>query len=291
MNSLSFPLNGSHSSQSSSRTSSRPENVNITSQSIAKTSKSSRHSSRSDTHPNRVVLSTHSHSIFLYSRRQHAALYDPASQSLSLESRHPASSALSRRQPSSLIRPAGIHSSSQDETNPAPTSQPQPFCSTCLRPFPWSSVSSNDDDQEDSATSTHPHYFRLLAEATSLPGSQVPSRTATPTPGSGSRSRRQETSNDNANESEGLDDDVGVEGYYERFFVEEKKLGRGARGTVYLCQVSRFLTQSFFSYSRSLTVILIVFSPARIEWKQPRKVCDQKDPSRFKFKESSQVFE
>lgn len=31
-----------------------------------------------------------------------------------------------------------------------------------------------------------------------------------------------------------------VEGYYSRFFVEEKRLGMGAEGTVYLCQVSSF---------------------------------------------------
>lgn len=28
------------------------------------------------------------------------------------------------------------------------------------------------------------------------------------------------------------------QGYYKRFFIEEKKLGRGARGNVFLCQVS-----------------------------------------------------
>lgn len=122
-------------------------------------------------------------------------------------------------------------------------------------------MSSNDDDQEDSTTSTHPHYFRLLAEATSLPGSQVPSRTATPTPGSGSRARRQGTSSDNENGSERLDEDVGVEGYYERFFVEEKKLGRGARGTVYLCQVSLKVSISRpILLFRSLSLISILSS-------------------------------
>lgn len=115
--------------------------------------------------------------------------------------------------------------------NPA-AHQEEPFCPNCLRPFPWSSVPSQED-QDDSTTSTHPHYFRLLAEATSLPGSQTQtrnnSRSNTPIPGG---SRRQ------TSQSESLADDIGVEGYYDRFFVEERKLGKGANGEVFLCQVS-----------------------------------------------------
>src|SRR5687768_17197500 len=36
------------------------------------------------------------------------------------------------------------------------------------------------------------------------------------------------------------------QGYYERFFIEERKLGRGFRGSVYLCKVNHKYKMCFF---------------------------------------------
>lgn len=38
------------------------------------------------------------------------------------------------------------------------------------------------------------------------------------------------------NQGAGLSDSSFNQGYYDRFFVEERKLGRGLRGSVFLCQ-------------------------------------------------------
>ena len=67
----------------------------------------------------------------------------------------------------------------------------------------------------DEETETAPQYFRLLSEST---GPNTP-----------------DTSLSSPFEST-LGADITNQGYYERFFVELAKLGRGARGTVFLCQ-------------------------------------------------------
>lgn len=66
-------------------------------------------------------------------------------------------------------------------------------------------------DNENDSVHVAPHYFRLLSQAPLLgtTRSNISSETV----------------------CEGIN-----EGYYERFFVEIRQLGRGSRGTVYLCQ-------------------------------------------------------
>ncbi|WFC97741.1 putative serine/threonine-protein kinase iks1 [Malassezia yamatoensis] len=68
---------------------------------------------------------------------------------------------------------------------------------------------------DDDTIETAPQYFRLLSEsATGSPRSSSP----------------------NPSYMHNMDSNLSNQGYYERFFVEIAKLGRGARGSVYLCQ-------------------------------------------------------
>lgn len=88
-------------------------------------------------------------------------------------------------------------------------------CPLCGRPWPNMPHRRNsftrtprwDDSALDEDVIMRPHYFRLLSETT-LPQDD------------GSRVREGDRN----------------EGYYARFFVELGKLGRGARGSVYLCE-------------------------------------------------------
>ncbi|KAN0064583.1 putative serine/threonine-protein kinase iks1 [Thecaphora frezii] len=137
------------------------------------------------------------------------------------------------------------------------------LCPSCLRP--WSLSPSPDADtgetrlDAESPAYIAPNYFRLLAQANSVPGSaaqtrsstpvaghrrfdrifaesQESSRCATPDPdGRTSSTIRGEPRGAGSN-SQPLQQGSEAEGYYARFFVEIKKLGRGARGTVFLCQ-------------------------------------------------------
>ncbi|SPO37878.1 related to IKS1 - putative serine/threonine kinase [Pseudozyma flocculosa] len=98
-----------------------------------------------------------------------------------------------------------------------------------------------------------PNYFRLLAQASSVPGNGTDTRPPSPPLGhrrfvdSGDSSRcatpeidagytSPRGSGASASGSQPLGPGTEADGYYARFFVEIKKLGRGARGTVFLCQ-------------------------------------------------------
>ncbi|PWN51286.1 kinase-like protein [Violaceomyces palustris] len=204
--------------------------------------------------------------------RDHAALYDPNSNSVSMQSRHPSSSnltsALTRRySPASSTDPhqtsspskhgQGAASSSASSSAAAATTSPD-LCPTCLRPWPTAAL---HQLYHDPYTFIAPNYFRLLAQATSVTNSNQNSRPTTPaTPvirsfpessqatRDNSRtatpelsfpldpSRNQSPSGDTSDASERLSEGTEAQGYYGRFFVEIKKLGRGARGTVFLCQ-------------------------------------------------------
>ncbi|PKI84754.1 putative serine/threonine-protein kinase iks1 [Malassezia vespertilionis] len=84
-------------------------------------------------------------------------------------------------------------------------------CPTCKQPLQYDD--SVHEDEEIGTPHTAPHYFRLLSE-TSVGRSSAPAHTnMTP-----------------------LSIDATNQGYYARFFVELGRLGRGARGTVWLCQ-------------------------------------------------------
>ncbi|KNE70346.1 IKS protein kinase [Allomyces macrogynus ATCC 38327] len=138
-------------------------------------------------------------------------------------------------------------------------------CPTCHRPFGTVLPSSQDgadrrpgdSTSSDGLSSSSPwivspaaqsqptfldrNYFRLLASShTQYPSPSQPSSPTSATipppppvtPSTGARARTLSTG--------AVDDAVNAasfnQGYYERFFVEEKKLGRGARGSVFLCR-------------------------------------------------------
>ncbi|WVR04408.1 hypothetical protein IAU60_001410 [Kwoniella sp. DSM 27419] len=119
-----------------------------------------------------------------------------------------------------------------------------PHCPYCAQPLP---VAQTDQQGApgptvdatlftvDSPTPTTPQkrqrerYFQILEQAHE--GSRPPSPTPSP------RRRRYETplASDGEDDEDGLDQaDLPARGYYERFFKEEKKLGMGAEGSVYL---------------------------------------------------------
>ncbi|WFD30241.1 putative serine/threonine-protein kinase iks1 [Malassezia sp. CBS 17886] len=79
---------------------------------------------------------------------------------------------------------------------------------------PWTphdDAAAEDDDDADAEVHAAPQYFRLLSE-TSAPSSTDAPQADVPVW------------------------DEATQGYYERFFIELGRLGRGARGSVYLCQ-------------------------------------------------------
>ncbi|KAI8142073.1 kinase-like domain-containing protein [Fennellomyces sp. T-0311] len=93
-------------------------------------------------------------------------------------------------------------------------------CPLCHRPFSRRSSSPKEDNQPDFMDR---NYFRLLASTTPI---QSPRTTQ-------GRSNREDDI-----PGMRLNANAFNEGYYEKFFVERKKLGRGFRGSVYLCEVS-----------------------------------------------------
>lgn len=104
-----------------------------------------------------------------------------------------------------------------------------------------------DDDLVESVTSRVPNYFQLLEVANETSISPIPS-----TPGD---SRTPSVSSDLSDlaghESIGERHDAGgtfrasnmAEGYFKAFFQEECRLGMGANGSVYLCQVGYYLRE------------------------------------------------
>lgn len=82
-----------------------------------------------------------------------------------------------------------------------------------------------------------PNYFQLLAvsnEEATQPRTAIPASPQTPTsPPGPSRT----TSSQSANQSSFAPSAL-ADGYFDKFFREERRLGMGANGSVYLCQVS-----------------------------------------------------
>lgn len=80
-------------------------------------------------------------------------------------------------------------------------------------------------------------YFQILAQSVDGSRNSTPVGHGTPERSSPA-SRHAQSSYDDDHPTRS------VEGYYNRFFIEEKRLGRGAEGTVYLCQVSSCILSS-----------------------------------------------
>lgn len=143
--------------------------------------------------------------------RRHLVVYDPHSREVTLCPNEAPPRCAS--EPSALALTPGTV---------VPSSTPLYACPMCHRPWNFEynhahSVRTEPTwkEYDDDYVHVAPHYFRLLSQ----------------TPMSGMSEPGSPSNIGNASISDGIN-----EGYYERFFVELQQLGRGARGTVYLCQ-------------------------------------------------------
>jgi hypothetical protein len=114
----------------------------------------------------------------------------------------------------------------EEEREPSSSSSLVPYpplCPLCHRPIPSSPhlKTHSHRDRLPLPAPPNPSYFSLLSTAST----PLPSRPSTPT---------LETPPLRKGKARGLDRSARVDGYYDRFFREIRKLGRGARGTVYL---------------------------------------------------------
>lgn len=142
--------------------------------------------------------------------RRHLVVYNPVSREVSL---HPNEAQLAGA--SEPMRLALIQSTALS------VSAPPYSCPVCHRPWNTDYLSTHSsraeptwNEYDDDYVHVAPHYFRLLSQSL-LPGANEPGMPF--------------------NEHTTLADGIN-EGYYKRFFVELQQLGRGSRGTVFLCQ-------------------------------------------------------
>lgn len=107
-----------------------------------------------------------------------------------------------------------------------------PFCKTVLpKGFEPDTPGHNDFDDDPSHHSRKPDYFQLLSVANESASGPPP---LTAREGDVEGEARDDGS------SRAFPPNTMAEGYFKRFFQEEYKLGMGANGSVYLCQVSIF---------------------------------------------------
>ncbi|KAJ9475093.1 putative serine/threonine-protein kinase IKS1 [Pseudozyma hubeiensis] len=201
--------------------------------------------------------------------RDHAAYYDAASNELSLQ-KHPMrprsveDSGDSSHDDAPLVPHRGPRNVLQrfHRAEPLRNSTGESICPTCARPWPIHEEDLDADFDTDypPAQADHespafiaPNYFRLLAQASTtstttdtnaIPESSFsPSPSRPPTPRnrfssvSGTSTPQPASSSGTSTPPpEPLSQTSSAQGYYSRFFIELHQLGRGARGTVYLCQ-------------------------------------------------------
>lgn len=118
-------------------------------------------------------------------------------------------------------------------------------------------------------------YFQILEQ--SVDGS----RASTPVQGNDTPERGDVRSQrDRNSRTPNVEPQRSIEGYYHRFFIEEKRLGMGAEGSVFLCQVCSF--PSHISPAKSLTR-----TAARPRRQLLRPLCHQK--SRYRQLEAVPV--
>lgn len=155
---------------------------------------------------------------------------------------------------------------STSQTAPLVRRLPIGECPYCHRSL-FTDGTLNEQEEVDGAEFGHediysgprtraPNYFQLLQVANEI--GSVPS-----TPASSRHSRTptyfaKEESNDNSSERPFRAENM-AEGYFRAFFQEECRLGMGANGSVYLCQVSTGSARVRFKYSFTNSVPLSTF--------------------------------
>ncbi|KAG0045741.1 putative serine/threonine-protein kinase iks1 [Gryganskiella cystojenkinii] len=131
------------------------------------------------------------------------------------------------------------------------------ICALCRRPLDLDTNDEEEGDAPGAAGFMDTNYFRMLADANIAisrratlqdePSAQLRTDSPIGTPTSSSRASLDldtrptvhDDSRDNVQESTSsphLSHNALNQGYYDRFFVETMKLGRGFRGSVFLCQ-------------------------------------------------------
>lgn len=157
-------------------------------------------------------------------------LYHPPSHALSVQSHAPLPTPTAG--PSRPRQPLLL---AYDPPTPTPLVQLCPYCSQAL---PSDSVPlSRDDSTADIAALSRTPYFRVLERAHE--GSMPPSPRLRNVSVAPSMESDEDGDQDGGQEGgTGLGEDDGgslpSKGYYERFFREERRLGMGAEGTVFL---------------------------------------------------------
>jgi hypothetical protein len=149
-----------------------------------------------------------------------------------------------------------IHRSSQSTT--LNQSSPPPLCPYCSQPLPTGrterdgSVHAHEQDSlftnlnrfEDVSGPRASNYFQLLQvandSASRPPSPPLHSSQSVPPSQSDTRSPSPEGDN-NVFTPETM-----AEGYFKAFFQEEARLGMGANGSVFLCQVQRTIPDRFY---------------------------------------------
>ncbi|TKY86463.1 hypothetical protein EX895_004612 [Sporisorium graminicola] len=192
--------------------------------------------------------------------RDHAAYYDASSNELSLQKRSfPRSSDASSTSEGSNDAPLAPYRNGSSASQSLlqrfrrfaslESSTNQTICPTCARPWPLgqgdpldTQFEPNSADRE-SPSFIAPNYFRLLAQATTHVSNSASSSNASTT--TLPRNRFESASGSStpipsvsgaSTPPEPINHSSEAQGYYARFFVELKRLGRGARGQVFLCQ-------------------------------------------------------
>lgn len=108
-----------------------------------------------------------------------------------------------------------------------------------------SDVDANDndynDDLDEDISSRAPNYFQLLQVANETASiHSTPHESRTPSVASEPPELNEpEVSSEQHDSSDTFRAGTMAEGYFKAFFQEECRLGMGANGTVYLCQVGR----------------------------------------------------
>ncbi|KAF9581583.1 putative serine/threonine-protein kinase iks1, partial [Lunasporangiospora selenospora] len=137
------------------------------------------------------------------------------------------------------------------DSHPVSLRRDPQICALCRRPLDLEEHTNDEDTPSGSAAYMDTNYFRLLADAkrASLQAQPEPSFRASSSIGSPTSSSRASLDLDRLPTHDNIKADTSIpidtphlshdalnQGYYERFFVEQKKLGRGYRGSVFLCQ-------------------------------------------------------
>jgi hypothetical protein len=133
-----------------------------------------------------------------------------------------------------------------------------PPCPYCHRPLPSSFLP--DDAGGSDGASRVSNYFQLLATANER--SAMPPQLDVPVDDDAVEEGGDDHGNDDEGHPRAFKPEAMAKGYFRAFFQELYKLGMGANGSVFLCQVSTPVGPFLFVYTK----ILYLSHEARSRW-------------------------